>query len=303
MRDDVKVVVRSVGERTERACRDILVRQVPEENIVIIHEVPFSEAVRKTFSIGIQENLMWTLAVDADVLLTPNAVDSMIKTAKQKPEHTFVYQGCVLDKLFKDIRPGGPHLYRTALLPRAVGFISDNDLRPESHSYAKMAEIGFHFYQEPEIYGLHDYEQHTSDIYRKSFLHAKKHSHLTEHFMKEWARSSDPDHAVAISGFLKGLSYDGPVVIDHNFFLKVMGNVSAEFVEKGLPVQVSPSFVADTISAFLEIRPDSVVLKDRFRKSTSRERKNLIPKVLWYAGKRIEELGRIIKQRSSIDIR
>lgn len=303
MRDDVKVVIRSVGERTESACWNILAEQVPEDNIVTIHEVPFGKAVRKTFSIGVQGNLMWTLAVDADVLLTSNAVDDMVRTAEQKPDHTFIYQGCVLDKLFNDIRPGGPHLYRTALLPRAVEFISDNDLRPESHSYAKMAEIGFHFYQEPEIYGVHDYEQHTSDIYRKSFLHAKKHSHLTEHFMKAWVRSSDPDHAVAVSGFLKGLAYDGPVVIDHDFFSKLLGNRCMEFVEKESLQSLSSSFVGDTINTFFELRPDSVGKKDRFRKSTRHEKTKLMPKVLWYAGKKIEELGQMIKQRSSRDIR
>lgn len=299
MREDVTVIIRSTNERTESCCMAIVAKQVPAGNIVIIHETPFSKAVKTTFATGVDRNKKWTLAVDADILLTRNAVAEMIGRAELKPSHTFVYQGCVLDRLFNDIRPGGPHLYRTSLLQQAIEHIptdSDN-LRPESYTYSKMAAIGFHFYQESEIYGVHDYEQYKRDLYRKSFVHAKKHTHLTKHFIWEWSRGKDPDHAIAIAGFIEGLSYEEKIMIDHNFFGRIIENGAAEFIEKPELKQLPDDFVAKIIAAFRKTRADAVNL-DRFRKSTFVRKPNLFLKFLWYGGLRIEKFGKMLKRNS-----
>ena len=38
----VTVVIRSVGERTEAVCRNLVAQQVPQENIVVVSNAPFS---------------------------------------------------------------------------------------------------------------------------------------------------------------------------------------------------------------------------------------------------------------------
>src|SRR6476619_2803834 len=100
MIDDVKVIIRSSGERTEAACKQIPAKQVRIENISVIHESPFSKAVEATFRLGTEADKKWTLAVDADILLTATAVQDIVKRAEKKSGKTFIYQGCVLDKLF-----------------------------------------------------------------------------------------------------------------------------------------------------------------------------------------------------------
>src|SRR5690606_17173597 len=126
MQQDVTVIIRSCGERTEAWCHEIVKAQVPDTAISIIREIPFVNAVRKTYSIGSDSGRKWTVAVDADILLTPGAIGEMIAQAEKLPSHTFVYQGCVLDKLLNGIRPGGPHLYRSEYLPLALRVIDDS---------------------------------------------------------------------------------------------------------------------------------------------------------------------------------
>ena len=68
--DGVTVVIRSVKERTEELCKKLILQQgIPEENLFIIHERPFSRAMRVGYQLGIDRNLPWTLYIDADVFL------------------------------------------------------------------------------------------------------------------------------------------------------------------------------------------------------------------------------------------
>jgi hypothetical protein len=78
---NVTVVIRSWAKRTEALCCERLSSQVAAANIHIVRKSPFTEAVRETFRVGLQENRKWTLAVDADVVLAPNAVEKLITFA------------------------------------------------------------------------------------------------------------------------------------------------------------------------------------------------------------------------------
>ena len=222
MLDNVTVVIRSSGERTEQACYDSISQQVSEDNIFIVNKKPFSEAVRANFRIGIEHNKPWTLAVDADLVLTRGAIAQMIDKLKALGDDYYVYQGWVYDKFFKDFRTGGPHLYRTSLLHKGITFIPEEgkSLRPESHTYIAMKEFGYHYYVDNRYYGLHDYEQFKKDIYRKFFLHSKKHTSYVTKFMESWKQDIllDEDYRIALKGLTDGLLYEGDVLIDIDFF-------------------------------------------------------------------------------------
>jgi len=217
--------MRSANERTAGLCLQVVKKQVPENHIFIVKEKPFSHAVVKTFELGINQNNEWTLALDADIILTSHAVEQMVRFAETLSDQFYVYQGVVLDKLFGDFRSGGPHLYRTKYLSKALTFIPHDGLilQPESYTYKRMAENGFHFYFGVQCFGVHDYLQYYKDVYRKSFVHAKKHQMRTYAFLENWSKSGseDKDFEMALLGYSDGLAFMEDVEIDTDFFQKM----------------------------------------------------------------------------------
>ena len=222
MRSNVAIVIRQMAERTTAACLELLKEQAPARNIIVIGEKPFSSAVRRTFELGIESKQEWTLAVDADILVTPECIDELLQVAERLEDYFFGVQGKVLDKLYGVPRGGGPHLYRTKYLEKALAFIprEGTSLRPESDTYDAMAAIGLHYYFGQEVYGLHDYEQSYCDLYRKGFLHAKKHWRYLAHFAKHWQAGStaDKDFSLALLGLRAALEHTQPVLIDRDYF-------------------------------------------------------------------------------------
>ncbi|MEM7033807.1 MAG: hypothetical protein AAF629_29960 [Chloroflexota bacterium] len=219
---DVKVVIRAAGERTEALCYDLISKQVPEAHISIIHEIPFSAAVAKTFNLGISHNLPWTLAVDADIMVGPTAIKDLLDLGNNTEPHIFEIQGQILDKLFGGPRPGGGHLYRTQYLPQALEYVSAGGVtkRPESFVIRQMADQGHPWFQGNMVFGLHDYEQYYRDIYRKAFVHAHKHKRFMTYLASLWKKmaTDDADYSVALRGFEDGAHFEGTVKIDINMF-------------------------------------------------------------------------------------
>lgn len=208
MIENVKVIVRYTGERTLDACLSLLSKQVHASCVEIIEEKPFWRAVKRTFELGIEHGKAWTLAVDADILLHSSAVEKLIGQATGLPDNFFCIQGRVLDKLLCHPRVGGPHLYRTSLLQKAYDLIQElPDLhRPESKTVKRMVAAGYHSFDGLHVFGLHDFEQYYTDIFRKSFAHARKHAYLLSKVMPAWLGSSahDPDYHIALLGMVEG---------------------------------------------------------------------------------------------------
>ena len=89
----VTVVIRSVGERTENLCREIIAAQIAHQNIFLVREKPFACAVQRTFQIGIEQGRPWTLAVDADTLLLPGVIQYLCEYAETQDANLFKAQG------------------------------------------------------------------------------------------------------------------------------------------------------------------------------------------------------------------
>ena len=64
--DSVIVVIRASNERTFDLCKALCLAQ-GVESLSIVQEVPFEEALRKCYEIGIASNKKWMVTVDADV--------------------------------------------------------------------------------------------------------------------------------------------------------------------------------------------------------------------------------------------
>ena len=216
---DVTAIVRSVGERTETACYNLLAEQVPAENIVIINEVPFSAAVAKTFQVGIERGLPWTLCIDADVLLRYGAVNDLLAIAAQADKNVFEIQSNILCKFFGGPRQAGNHIYRTSLLNKALDCIPKTEvIRPETNTIKQMAARGFPRLEIKKLtIGLHDYEQYYVDIYRKAFVQAHKHGHLATTLFDPFWNKYKHDIAVvcAIISASAGVTMAGLTIWKH----------------------------------------------------------------------------------------
>jgi hypothetical protein len=216
--NNITVVIRSVGERTEELCREIIGTQIAQQKIFLVREKPFACAVQRTFQIGIEQGRRWTLAVDADTLLLPGAIQYLCEYAVTQEADFFKAQGLIIDKFLSNPRPAGPHLYCTAHLPAALSYIPEcfEDLRPETFILKKMEEQGFPVMKADIVIGFHDFEQYYCDIFRKIFLHSKKHTRDSKLLKTQWAQlaDNDYDYAVALSAYESGLNYRGAVTAD-----------------------------------------------------------------------------------------
>lgn len=312
--DNISVIIRSVNERTEHLCKVIAERQVSPVNVFLIHETPFSKAVRKGFEIGIDSGKDWTLTLDADVLLKENAIIDLVTFAEGLDENYFEVQGNILDKIFCIPRNGGPHLFRTKYLKKAITFIpaEGSSLRPESTVFKRMLHEGYHYYNNMEIYGIHDYFQYYKDIYRKCFLQAHKHRRFLSYFHNIWNEKSqnDFDYQVALWGLNSGKIFTDTVFVDANFLKEETEQVfnlkhvkEKDIIDAVKAKQIDESFVKKEIESYHLNTLQKSIVNDFYREIDSRtinvnhvRKKKWHNKVFGYSAAFFEKLGGYLKQ-------
>ncbi|WP_417237084.1 MULTISPECIES: hypothetical protein [Flavobacteriaceae] len=253
---NVTVIIRATDERSIEACKQCVLTEIKESNLHIIKEVPFSKAVQKTFEIGIASNEKWTLAIDADLILLPNAITNMLKAAEKYNDNLYVFQGFILDKFKCGIRQGGPHLYKTENLKIALKLVDDIEmsLRPESDIYKKMSKQGYDIVLEKKIYALHDFFQYYKDIYRKAYFHGIKHKGWKT-LLPKWLDkgSLDFDYRIASIGFLDGYYAEKQVYPSINEFdskVKYLLFTQLNIEEKEILNLIDIEKIKETISSY-----------------------------------------------------
>lgn len=194
MRSDITVIVRTVGERTEDKCVEYLRRQFGNENVSIVKNItPFTEAIQKSFEIGMKKNKKWTFIIDADVFLMDSKIDIFLYTANEiekNNDRVFSIQPFVYDNFMLKSRLAGVHLYNTKYIEQACKYIGNNMLRPESFVIKSMNAEGYTAYKVYETIGVHDFFQRYEDIVAKGILHSKKHANINE--LKEmWEKKEE----------------------------------------------------------------------------------------------------------------
>ena len=233
MAKNITVVVRSVGERTEKKCIEYLKNIFGEENVFSVKNVtPFSKAVKETFKIGIKRKKKWTLAIDADVFLFKNEIFKFIEAAdkffKKNPK-SYCFEGKLFDKFSQIYREVGCHLYNTKMLKKAVKYADGGylDNRPETYIKQKMTDKGYGFYVCQYNIGIHDFFQFPHSIVKKAILHCKKHADIND-WIQKWKELAerDTDFSYALKGYeIYNSLNDKTIIVDVNF----MNNLTQSF--------------------------------------------------------------------------
>lgn len=313
---NVTVVLRSVRERTEALARALVVAQgLPESSVFIVRKAPFSEALKSSFQVGVDEMRPWTMCVDADLLLRPCSISRMIRLAELQRGNVCQIQGYILDKFFGGSRSGGIHLYRTSLLPEVSSLIppEGTDIRPETYALNKMKANGYPWISFPEVVGLHDFEQSYTDIFRKSFVYAHKHIGYFDLFLTFWREMAprDPDYRVALSGLAAGIRHIGEVRIDKRakYFLESIEerfeaekpplnprSWSLEDVEKIFQEWRVPAIYREKHPAGSAFRGKSVVRRTFAVFEEQANDKRFIAALIWTAGWVLQSIGKHLQK-------
>ena len=263
------VVIRSSEERSLQACLNSVLLQTDKNNLRIIQERPFENALRKSFKLGIESGKRWLITLDADVLLFPNVLNDLLAAAEQMPE-TYVEIGArIFDKVFGAYRLAGNRVYRVSILQKALSCIPEigTEIRPETATLKKLAEFGHSNRKIGLVMGIHDFEQFYGDLYRKAFVHGQKHYYLAGDLLKRCLKkkAADPDFAVILKGFCDGIVSTEKATIDAGRFRD-----AADAALKELGLLEKPPFylrnfqnIDNWILSQLECEPPEFVTRDR----------------------------------------
>ncbi len=195
-----------------------MVSGIAEGDITTVSEVPFEVGLRACYEEAIRAGKKWTMTLDADVLIAKSATSRLLAFAEEMPSHFFQMEGRIFDNITGIYRQAGHRIYRTELLPLAVDYIPDVgvQIRPEFYTITQMIASGYPSRLVPMLVGLHDFEQYYADLYRKSFVHARKHSELLPDLIVRCVRlmHDDADFLVILKGLWDSLITQGAVTID-----------------------------------------------------------------------------------------
>lgn len=230
LNDNIHVIIRSVGERTTQAARQILLNNgFLEENVDVIKDLSLKESLKKSLELGQSKNKPWLFLMDADLLLLDKSIE-IIHTLTTKAEaNTFCIKFHLLDKFLGIHREVGNVCFRTEMIPKALKYIpqiTEDTPRPtarlmqmtlENEGFERQSAVlvpkQAKSSSETEtkskkiVIGVHDAEQYYKDIYRKCFIHGHKHLHYASDFLVFFKQriKDDPDFKVALKGFLDGV--------------------------------------------------------------------------------------------------
>jgi hypothetical protein len=287
------VVIRSVHERTEAWCRELVCRETPAGNVVVIHEAPFVKAVDRCFAIGIERRLPWTICVDADMLPSKGSLARLVAVAESAASNVFKVQGDWLDKFTGGVVWGGPHLYRTSLLLKAREFVPFGQVttRPETCVLRAMLKLGCPTVQTEELGCLHGYEQFNRDIFRQMYVRARKHDKFVPYLLRRFQREArvDTDFRVAMLGIVAGLGSATLPQVDVNAFAageidewlsvwgirekaSILGPSSGEYVESVL-ANYKPDNEFEQVKAAFHPKPSAYAASDDGRGLAQRLRR------------------------------
>ena len=305
---DTCVVIRSAGERTEDLCRHLAAQQVPEGNVVVIHEYPFRRAVLKSFEVGLDFGLPWTICLDADVVLRQGAVSEMIALAGAQGPTTFLVEMQTLDKFTGGPQNRGAYVYRTALFDQARQFVPSDEeqtMRAGAFVSRKMSDIGYSFVTTQLLVGIHEYEQYYRDIYAKKLFRARKVPYEIPFLLRRCLRLGleDQDFWIAAWGIVVGWQVQSLIMLDApqlqeraNRFLESIGIEEKEPLVVEAYERLSDKMIAEyqPPPEYIELQALVEQLARAQRQREQQQREQPVPwqhKLCLYAKQQAREVG------------
>lgn len=196
---DITVIIRSVGERTEEACLQIVKSQIgADDRVFLVKNRPFAEAHLECIRLAMEQNAKWSIFLDADILLRENSIREMLSDAETFSFPFYMLNFQILDYGF-DGPSYGVHLYATEQFRTAMQFEGKvrEAQRPETLLTRLMGDHGIPSLRSKLVEGVHGYEQYYADLYRTTFIRAVKFSVFRDYFLKLYrTRYESNDSAV-----------------------------------------------------------------------------------------------------------
>lgn len=242
----IKVVIRSVGERSLPLCTKAIQSQT--DDFTVIQVLPFIRAVEKTFEVGSGSKKKWLLAVDADVVLNNDAISRVCSEAElflEKEPTLFKIDFGLRDKFRGAIY--GCHLYKNGysrLFYEKFSTIEHDPriTRPESTNIAEVCNVlGLKKrLAKSEPIGKHDFEQFYRHLYVKYYNRAIRDAKSYEKILtnlesKVLANPNDHDFKVALIGFVDGKGKDA-MYTDAGFYPDISDRLSALGTQEKAPI-------------------------------------------------------------------
>jgi len=198
------VFIRSIGERTESLCIDSCRQHVDSKNIHILRNYfPSYNVYREMFNRAEKSDYDWFLAVDADVVLSPNWYDMVMEIIKSvDSKTTFKFEFRVYDPIYDDLIYRGNHVYNNSFTTLAINALKKNILisrlprfvkncfkkgyylKPETSLRGVLkVKHGLSNFSCPDVIGVHGAEQFFEEIFRTFLVRSKRNP--------EWVKKYD----------------------------------------------------------------------------------------------------------------
>lgn len=213
MIQNITVIVRSIGERTESLCLHRLAQEIPLENICILRDIPLLESTVLMCHKAIEMDNKYTVMFDADYIPRIGWAEDLLTEAEKHPYNQLGYvKGTIIDKFVMEKRgdQGGPMMYPTWILGLWLDVLNglDNRLTPEASCQGYFANKGMLSVRTHIWLVLHGYEQDYRDIYRSCFIYGQKLKGVRE-LLPRWENlaETDKDFKVAVHAYKQGMNY------------------------------------------------------------------------------------------------
>lgn len=205
---DVDYIIRSIGERTEEVCAELVdLQRQPCEKVTILREPTHARAIGKTIATGMKSSAEWVIVLDADMLLLPGGMSQVRKELALCDASVFFLDAAVFDKLFR-IKRVGVKAYRRATLGKIYEVF--NEIKDEPNLKIEKAMLKRFRERNRELtmafpestVALHDFHQYYKDLYRKTYLYATRTPAWNKGARKLWGKwaNKDSDYLVMLKG-------------------------------------------------------------------------------------------------------
>ncbi len=253
-------VIRSIGERTEEVCIELVNRErQPHEELSILREQTHTLAVQETIRRGLMSKADWLAAIDADMLIVQGGVSLIRDELRSVSEDVFVVHPAVFDKQY-GMRRWGVTVYRTSMLDQVWTVFQDVKCQRRTKiEGAVIAEFEneqkrAHFSR--TVVAYHDFFQFYRDLYRKAYLNATRNPGMNRLVSQHWTRlcPKNADYLVMLKAMENAVVERRQLTNSMRDFEP--GELGEKLAELGLKEKSAlncPDFVKQFLNGFMEV--------------------------------------------------